>query len=59
MVLIGIGLVPSDELARAAGLDAPNGIKVDEKLATSDENIFAIGDVGLSLQHASRRRDAA
>ncbi len=44
MVLVGIGLKPSDELARAAGLDAPNGIKVDERLATSDENIFAIGD---------------
>lgn len=44
LVLVGIGLLPSDELARAAGLDAPNGIKVDERLATTDENIFAIGD---------------
>ncbi len=44
MVLVGIGLKPSDELARAAGLDAPNGIKVDEGLATTDRNIFAIGD---------------
>jgi 3-phenylpropionate/trans-cinnamate dioxygenase ferredoxin reductase subunit len=44
MVLVGIGLKPSDELARAAGLDAPNGIKVNQRLATNDENIFAIGD---------------
>ncbi len=44
MLLVGIGLKPSDELARAAGLDAPNGIKVNERLATNDENIFAIGD---------------
>jgi 3-phenylpropionate/trans-cinnamate dioxygenase ferredoxin reductase component len=44
LVLVGIGLEPSDQLARAAGLDAPNGIKVDERLATTDENIFAIGD---------------
>ncbi len=44
LVLIGIGLVPSDELAAAAGLECPNGIKVDDKQATSDENIFAIGD---------------
>ncbi|HLH12524.1 MAG TPA: FAD-dependent oxidoreductase [Methylovirgula sp.] len=44
IVLVGIGLKPSDELARAAGLDAPNGIKVDERLATNDETIFAIGD---------------
>ncbi len=44
LVLIGIGLVPSDELAIAAGLECPNGIKVDDKQVTSDENIFAIGD---------------
>ncbi len=44
LVLIGIGLVPSDELAKAAGLECPNGIKVDDKQVTSDANIFAIGD---------------
>jgi 3-phenylpropionate/trans-cinnamate dioxygenase ferredoxin reductase component len=44
LVLIGIGLVPSDELAVAAGLECPNGIKVDDKQVTSAENIFAIGD---------------
>ncbi|MDR3408133.1 MAG: FAD-dependent oxidoreductase [Methylovirgula sp.] len=55
MVLIGIGLVPSDELARAAGLDAPNGIKVDEKLTTSDKNIFAIGD---TVYHYNTHRGA-
>ncbi len=44
LVLVGIGLKPSDELALAAGIDCPNGIKVDERLATSDGNIFAIGD---------------
>ncbi|MGO9134788.1 MAG: oxidoreductase C-terminal domain-containing protein, partial [Methylovirgula sp.] len=38
------GLVPSDELAKAAGLECPNGIKVDDKQQTSDPNIFAIGD---------------
>jgi len=45
LVLVGIGLVPSDELAKAAGLECPDGIKVDDKQVTSDENIFAIGDV--------------
>ncbi|HEY5226316.1 MAG TPA: FAD-dependent oxidoreductase [Methylovirgula sp.] len=44
LVLIGIGLVPSVELASAAGLECPDGIKVDDRQATSDENIFAIGD---------------
>ena len=55
MVLIGIGLVPSDELARASGIDAPNGIKVDERLATSDENVFAIGD---TVYHYNTHRGA-
>lgn len=45
LVLIGIGLVPSDELAKAAGLECPNGVKVDDKQQTNDENIFVIGDV--------------
>lgn len=45
LVLIGIGLVPSDALASAAGLECPNGIKVDDTQATSAENIFAIGDI--------------
>ncbi len=44
MILVGIGLRPSDELARAIGLDAPNGIRVNERMATADESIFAIGD---------------
>jgi 3-phenylpropionate/trans-cinnamate dioxygenase ferredoxin reductase component len=55
MVLIGIGLMPSDELARAAGIAAPNGIKVDERLATSDANIFAIGD---TVYHYNTHRGA-
>ncbi len=45
MVLIGIGVVPNQELAQAAGLDCGNGIFVDEKFETSAKNIYAIGDV--------------
>jgi 3-phenylpropionate/trans-cinnamate dioxygenase ferredoxin reductase subunit len=47
LVLIGIGLVPSLELAKSAGLVAPNGIEVDAQLTTSNPDIFAIGDVAL------------
>jgi 3-phenylpropionate/trans-cinnamate dioxygenase ferredoxin reductase component len=45
LVLIGIGLVPSVELAKSIGLDCPNGVAVDQHLATSDPDIYAIGDI--------------
>ena len=43
-VLIGIGVVPTDELARASGLACDNGIVVDEHCRSSDPAIYAIGD---------------
>lgn len=45
LVVLGVGAVPRDELALAAGLDVDNGITVDEYLTTSDPAIFAAGDV--------------
>ncbi|MFK0299694.1 NAD(P)/FAD-dependent oxidoreductase [Brevundimonas sp. NPDC090276] len=45
VVLVGVGAVPNDELARAAGLDCQDGILVDLAARTSDPAIFAIGDV--------------
>ena len=45
LVVIGIGAVPNDELARAAGLEVENGIVVDAFGRTSDPAIFAAGDV--------------
>jgi 3-phenylpropionate/trans-cinnamate dioxygenase ferredoxin reductase subunit len=44
MVVVGIGVVAEDALARAAGLECDNGIVVDEFLMTSDPAISAIGD---------------
>jgi len=44
VVLVGIGVVPNDELAREAGLACNDGIVVDEYTATSDPNVFAAGD---------------
>ena len=44
LVLICIGVVPNAELAREAGLAVDNGIVVDERLATADPAILAIGD---------------
>ncbi|HEU0206180.1 MAG TPA: FAD-dependent oxidoreductase [Pseudolysinimonas sp.] len=45
LVVVGAGAIPSTELATAAGLTVDNGIQVDASLRTSDERIFAAGDV--------------
>jgi 3-phenylpropionate/trans-cinnamate dioxygenase ferredoxin reductase subunit len=45
VVIVGIGVTPNDGLARVAGLTVDNGIVVDERLRTSDPDIFAAGDV--------------
>ncbi|WP_321842815.1 NAD(P)/FAD-dependent oxidoreductase [Paraburkholderia bannensis] len=41
----GIGLAPHTAIAEAAGLDVQDGIVVDEFGQTSDNDIFACGDV--------------
>jgi 3-phenylpropionate/trans-cinnamate dioxygenase ferredoxin reductase component len=45
LVIVGIGIVPDDDLAKAAGLATDNGILVGADLRTSDPAILAIGDV--------------
>ena len=45
VVVVGIGSIPNDELAKKIGLDCPNGISVNSNCQTSVENIYAIGDV--------------
>jgi 3-phenylpropionate/trans-cinnamate dioxygenase ferredoxin reductase component len=42
--LIGVGAMPNEELAKAAGLACDNGIVVDLAARTSDPSIYAIGD---------------
>lgn len=42
--IVGIGVLPNSELAEAAGLACDNGVLVDEFTATSDPDIFAVGD---------------
>lgn len=44
LIVVGIGILPNDELARGAGLDIDNGIVVDEFAQTSDPDILAVGD---------------
>ncbi|MFF2091317.1 NAD(P)/FAD-dependent oxidoreductase [Paenibacillus sp. NPDC058174] len=44
VILAGIGAVPDTVLASGCGLTIENGIAVDERLNTSDPDIFAAGD---------------
>jgi 3-phenylpropionate/trans-cinnamate dioxygenase ferredoxin reductase subunit len=48
VVVVGIGAVPNDGLARSAGLEVNNGVVADSALRTSDPDIFAAGDVASS-----------
>jgi NADPH-dependent 2,4-dienoyl-CoA reductase/sulfur reductase-like enzyme/rhodanese-related sulfurtransferase len=46
MVILAIGVRPEIKLAREAGLDigALGGIRVDDRMRTSDDRIWAVGD---------------
>jgi rhodanese-related sulfurtransferase len=46
MVLLGVGVRPSVELARRAGLQIGSlgGIRVDDRMQTSDPAVWAVGD---------------
>ena len=50
IVIMSIGVKPETKLAREAGLElgATGGIQVDARLATSDPDIFAVGDASRS-----------
>lgn len=45
VVVVGVGLVRNDELAREAGLACELGVIVDQACRTSDPDILAAGDV--------------
>jgi len=44
-LLVACGFKPRTELAELAGLEIGRGIKVNQQMQTSDESIFALGDV--------------
>lgn len=45
LVLVGVGAIPNDKLARDAGIACESGITVDGASRTSDPFVLAIGDV--------------
>ena len=44
LVLVGVGAVPNQELALAAGLRCADGVIVDLSARTDDPHIYAVGD---------------
>lgn len=56
LVIAGIGAVPNDAIAAAAGLRTGNGIWTDKFCRTDDPAIWAIGDVANHLNAALGRR---
>lgn len=47
LLLVGMGIVPNDDLARAAGIACDRGILVNPESVSSDPHVFGIGDVAM------------
>jgi 3-phenylpropionate/trans-cinnamate dioxygenase ferredoxin reductase subunit len=47
-IVVGVGLIANDELAKEAGVECNNGVLVDAGCRTSDADIFAAGDVAVT-----------
>ncbi len=56
LVIVGIGVLPNDDLARDAGLAVENGISVDGQGRSSDPDIFAAGDCASFPWQGTRTR---
>jgi NAD(P)H-nitrite reductase large subunit len=49
LIIIGKGVRPNTELAQICGIKIGDGILVDKYLCTSNENVFAAGDVAETI----------
>jgi NADPH-dependent 2,4-dienoyl-CoA reductase/sulfur reductase-like enzyme len=56
VVIVGVGIRPNVELANGAGLDVDDGVLVDQALRTSDERVWAAGDVANAYSPLFGRR---
>jgi len=52
VVIVAVGAAPYVTLASESGLAVDNGVLVDERLATSDPDVFAAGDIANHLHPA-------
>jgi 3-phenylpropionate/trans-cinnamate dioxygenase ferredoxin reductase subunit len=52
LVIVGVGVLAEDALARAAGLACDNGVVVDALLVASNPAVSAIGDCAQFPQHS-------
>ncbi len=59
LVVVGIGIIANDDLAKAAGLTCDRGIVVDAQLRTADPDIYAIGDCAAFPHPMAQRTGAA
>ena len=55
LLVVGVGVEPVVELAEAAGLTVDDGIRTDARLRTSDDRVYAAGDVA-NADHPVLRR---
>ena len=56
VVVVGVGAVPNVEVAVDSGLDVDGGVLVDERCRTSQDRVFAAGDVANHLHPGLGRR---
>src|SRR5688572_13570798 len=49
VVVVGVGAIPTTELAASAGLEVDNGVVTDHALRTSAPDVFAAGDVAAAF----------
>ncbi len=56
VVVVGVGAVPNVETAVDSGLEVDNGVLVDERCRTSQERVFAAGDVASHFHPGLGRR---
>lgn len=56
MVIVGIGVLPNDQLASEAGIETMNGILVDSRGRSSDPDVFAMGDCAVQDWNGTRVR---